>query len=804
MKRFLFILCLSSVITPKYFQTVAQEIWGGEFSWNSVGNDSFLISLHLYVSCKSNEPSQAKIVIACASNGHALDSGFVSASFSNDVTNVCLSQCSPCLNPDCEFPYGVKKYTFTKLFDLSDAGSCCDLLIYYHQYHRDSGLTNTMPFSAFYLEAKLNRCLSFADQSPLFLNDPIFLQCKDQPYYFSHAAFDPDIVNGIRDSVVYELSCPKVSGDSFIAYTGNYSYIKPLRFGGYPNAGLTYPQGFHLDPILGEMYYVPQDTAKAVMAVKVSVYREGKKISEITREWLQIIMNCPFNSGPTVSGSFYREHCAENDLIMAFTTYDYNTGDKPSVYMSSAVRDAHFVITGIPPNYMGYISWAPENEQASYSPYFFTVGVRDNVCPVDLRQVKTARILVKENVKADVLVSDSGCGYYYYQLANLYGNPISYEWIGDGGLKSYAPSFIHKYANTDTFEIKMILTAPNSCKYTYLFYILGETEPPVVYAGKDDSICSGSEKIVLSGVPESETASWVGKGLEKEDTLWYFNPLSHEVEPGNFYNLIYHYAYSQYCSNEDTIKLYVINAPKAEAGIYSDLCHQNSPLRLKGTPSGGVWHGSYIDQNYFIPEMVGQHLVIYEAHVNGWCSDYDTGIISVNPKPEIKFGVKPLNGDVPLTVIFRDSSDISSGYITKYLWNFGDGTINEDFGTTSHTYLKEGDYSVVLILQSDKGCENYRIETNVVNAWPQFIPEGEEVHLLIYPNPSGDRIKAEISGHIISSFVLFDLSGELVQEQREIDLSSFTINTHSLSSGIYALKVILEDGKVVYKKLIIK
>jgi PKD repeat protein len=70
----------------------------------------------------------------------------------------------------------------------------------------------------------------------------------------------------------------------------------------------------------------------------------------------------------------------------------------------------------------------------------------------------------------------------------------------------------------------------------------------------------------------------------------------------------------------------------------------------------------------------------------------DYNIVVIQP-PVASFTAVPTNGAAPLTVTFTDSS---TGTITNWLWNFGDGTTSNAItsNSLSHTYINAGIYSV--------------------------------------------------------------------------------------------------------------
>jgi len=94
-------------------------------------------------------------------------------------------------------------------------------------------------------------------------------------------------------------------------------------------------------------------------------------------------------------------------------------------------------------------------------------------------------------------------------------------------------------------------------------------------------------------------------------------------------------------------------------------------------------------------------------------------------KPTVKFTANPTNGFNPLTVNFTNES---TGNITAYSWNFGDGEVSSSKDPT-HTYKKVGVYTVKLSV-TGMGGTNTVTKTNYINVAPPPItvtsPNGGE------------------------------------------------------------------------------
>lgn len=82
--------------------------------------------------------------------------------------------------------------------------------------------------------------------------------------------------------------------------------------------------------------------------------------------------------------------------------------------------------------------------------------------------------------------------------------------------------------------------------------------------------------------------------------------------------------------------------------------------------------------------------------------------------------------------------------------------------------------------------------------------EFNKTEALMYPNPASDSLQISISNNTINNITIYDLKGAIVLSKSNVSASEKTIKTNSLKSGIYMVKITLEDGNSVIQKLVIK
>ncbi|KAA3649019.1 MAG: PKD domain-containing protein [Bacteroidetes bacterium] len=101
----------------------------------------------------------------------------------------------------------------------------------------------------------------------------------------------------------------------------------------------------------------------------------------------------------------------------------------------------------------------------------------------------------------------------------------------------------------------------------------------------------------------------------------------------------------------------------------------------------------------------GLYIVEYKVMNDSNCFSTVLIPLEIHPKPEASFTYT--NNCESDSTSFTDSSIISSGAITKYLWNFGDNTTLKDTSNSSnpkYKYAQVGSYSVQLTIASNYGC----------------------------------------------------------------------------------------------------
>jgi PKD repeat protein len=150
------------------------------------------------------------------------------------------------------------------------------------------------------------------------------------------------------------------------------------------------------------------------------------------------------------------------------------------------------------------------------------------------------------------------------------------------------------------------------------------------------------------------------------------------------------------------------------------------------------------------------------------------------------------------TVQFQN---LSSGKISTYLWTFQGGTPPSSNLKTPPpvTYSVPGNYNVTLQVTGDFGTST-KVKTGYIHVGGIGINESAASSISVYPNPVKDVLNIESSMNI-QEVQFVNLIGQVMKSQ-STDARKVVVNTSDLSSGVYTLKIKI-NNVFVNKKIVV-
>lgn len=283
---------------------------------------------------------------------------------------------------------------------------------------------------------------------------------------------------------------------------------------------------------------------------------------------------------------------------------------------------------------------------------------------------------------------------------NSSGSNLSYQWNGPG----ITGGTTNAVATANTAGVYMLVVTDNNsgCRDTAYVNVSLNNTPPVADAGSNQTITCLQSVVQLNAAGSSGAALtylWSGTGIVSGGTT-----VTATVNAAGTYTLIVVNA-TNGCSDTSQVTVSSdLTPPQADAGNDQIIdCHQN-PVFLPGAPAGMTYQWTDANGNNlastqnFIATTAGTYILTVTG-ANG-CVNSDTVVVNALSGPVAAFTATPASGDSPLQV---NTVNNSTGSGLTYLWNLGDGTIQNTY-TAGNTYYNSGTYQITLTVTDSAGC----------------------------------------------------------------------------------------------------
>ncbi len=300
---------------------------------------------------------------------------------------------------------------------------------------------------------------------------------------------------------------------------------------------------------------------------------------------------------------------------------------------------------------------------------------------------------------------------------NTTNNIVNWDWdLGDGttytGIQN-PPT--HVYNPAGAYTIDLIVTTDHGCTDN-ISVVLDIYEKPVAdIITADNCVDLQANFTDNSTVTGAAIADWewdFGDG----NTATAQNP-SHQYGAAGTYTVQLIVTSTFGCEDTATAQITQFPIPVAnfthlDECVYDSLCFTNtSNVAAPSTMISQVW--SFGDGSPLNTAQNPCHLYAAEGTYNvqlistsdHGCADDTTITVTVHPQPTVDFTGTSVCINQPPSM-FTNNSNIASGSILQWNWDFGDGSSPSALQDPTHTYGAAGVYNVTLIGISDQGCQD--------------------------------------------------------------------------------------------------
>lgn len=314
------------------------------------------------------------------------------------------------------------------------------------------------------------------------------------------------------------------------------------------------------------------------------------------------------------------------------------------------------------------------------------------------------------------ITPSGGNGIFNYQWQI---SPDSVNWINiniNGTGVNYQPN-----ALTSTTYLRRSVTSGPCNNISNVIKITVQPQLNNNIISSNQIICSTQKADTLRGTQPigGNGISYTYQWQQSTDSLSWINIPNAQFDyyyPGNIINTTYYKrtVLSGACSiNSNAIKVFTEPLPVVNFNFnnscYPDSIRFNQQVTIgRGNIASYLWQfgdgtsaqGAQVNKLFALPS---NYAVQLKAISGFGCTDSVSKSAILYPKPTANFGATFVC--YPASTQFIDSSTILTGNITKWNWNFGDGTTSI-LKNPVKQYTNPGSYLVTLLVESDNGCKD--------------------------------------------------------------------------------------------------
>ena len=330
------------------------------------------------------------------------------------------------------------------------------------------------------------------------------------------------------------------------------------------------------------------------------------------------------------------------------------------------------------------------------------------------------QITVHPQIIADFTVDTFGCRPFTVDFTDNSIGVQTYAWDFNDGSSSIDDEPSHVFDNTFTvnfvYDVQVTVTSNEGCTDFYNQEVLIFPKPTANFSFDTDTSCHPLTTDIFDDAVIPDFYSWdLGDGT----TLTTSGMFSHTfVNTGSnpvTYAVSLQVTTTNGCTDEETREVLVY--PQIIADFSSDTagCHpylvsfndnstgveyyawdfKDGNVSTDNEPSNTFKNTSLVDEIFQVQLTVTS---------TERCTDIDTQMITVHPKPIADFNSDVSAGCHPLDVEITDNSSIAN----LYAWNLGDGATSTTTGIITHTYQNTGANSIFnnvsLLVSTTNGC----------------------------------------------------------------------------------------------------
>jgi hypothetical protein len=249
------------------------------------------------------------------------------------------------------------------------------------------------------------------------------------------------------------------------------------------------------------------------------------------------------------------------------------------------------------------------------------------------------------------------------------------------------------------------------------------------------------------------------------------------------------------CSAIDSATIVVNMLPAIQTTGDTICLNSSATVSVTGDATTYLWQPGNIANDTLLDSPVANATYTVTAtHANG-CAVTDSAVVVVNALPAVtatSFGTHCLD-DASFT--------LTGGSPAGGIYS-GPGVSS---GSLSPTTAGNGTHAITYSYTDANGCSATATASVIIDPCTGIISNSEATGVSVYPNPFHESATVVVSENTVlenATFTLYDITGKIVLEMKNVSSTTISINRNELENGVYFYTfinngVIIGSGRIV-------
>lgn len=315
---------------------------------------------------------------------------------------------------------------------------------------------------------------------------------------------------------------------------------------------------------------------------------------------------------------------------------------------------------------------------------------------------------------ANFIANDVCFGEDVYFLNNSSSNVVYWTYSMDDGIGvSYDENPIYLYQNTGLFNPTLSVVSDYGCESDFLGVVKVNENPSANFTVENN--CFGEENIFTDQSSISEGSIDIYNFDLGDGTFFSNDTVYHQYNQSGEYTVVLTVISNEGCKSEINKETEVYENPIIDF-ISEQFCIGN-PTNF--TDFSHVIDGEIIEWKWDFGDGIGNSSISHPTYTFNTIGAYQVGVTVTSSRGCTQTGEKSITiFDLPSVdfiaesfvclgdeISFTDLSEISGASIVSWLWNLGDGTIDNN-QHPNHRYNYVNVFDISLLVTSSEGCKN--------------------------------------------------------------------------------------------------